>query len=41
LQGLAVKPSAGAVIDATIIESAARPRKELEAMALLSGIKKP
>ena len=34
LQGLAVKPSAGAVIDATIIESAARPRKELEAMAI-------
>lgn len=32
-QGLAVKPSAGAVIDATIIESAARPRKELKAMA--------
>jgi len=34
LQGLAVKPSAVAVIDATIIESAARPRKELEAMAI-------
>lgn len=34
MQGLAVKPSSGAVIDATIIESAARPRKELEAMAI-------
>ncbi|MEI6628785.1 MAG: IS5 family transposase [Alphaproteobacteria bacterium] len=33
-QGLTVKPSAGAVIDATIIESAARPRKELEAIPI-------
>jgi IS5 family transposase len=32
--GLAVKPSAGAVLDATIIQSAARPRKELEGIAL-------
>jgi IS5 family transposase len=32
--GLAVKPSAGAALDATIIQSAARPRKELEGIAL-------
>lgn len=33
-RGLKVKQSQGAIIDATIIESAARPRKELEAIAV-------
>lgn len=32
--GLKVKESQGAIIDATIIESAARPRRELEAIAV-------
>lgn len=33
-RGLKVKQSQGAIIDATIIESAARPKKELEAIAV-------
>ena len=34
IKGLAIKPSAGGVLDATIIQSAARPREELEGMAI-------
>ncbi|MEB3702658.1 IS5 family transposase [Candidatus Bealeia paramacronuclearis] len=33
-KGLKVKESQGAIIDATLIESAARPRKEMEGMAV-------
>ncbi len=33
-RGLKVKESQGAIIDATLIESAARPRKEMEGMAI-------
>src|SRR3990167_1992412 len=33
-RGLKVKESQGAIIDATLIESAARPRKEMEGMAV-------
>jgi IS5 family transposase len=34
VQGLKVKASQGAILDATIIESAARPRKEIEAVVI-------
>lgn len=33
-RGLKVKESHGAIIDATLIESASRPRKEMEGMSV-------